>query len=82
MQVTRDDIVAAIRKAKVVEAPENLRPDLKLADQGIDSLGMFSVILAVQEQYGIEILDEDIEKIGTIDEMVEYVNASVSQTGQ
>jgi acyl carrier protein len=75
MHATRDDIIAAIRQAKVIDDPDKLRSDMKLTDQGIDSLGMFSVILAIQEKYGIEIRDEDIGQLNTIDEMIAYLNA-------
>lgn len=78
MQVTREDIIAAIQQAKVVEAPENLRSDVKLADQGIDSLGMFSVILSLQEKYGIEIPDPDIDRLNTIDALIDYLNTRVA----
>lgn len=74
MQVTREDIIVAIQQAKVVEAPENLRSDVKLADQGIDSLGMFNVILTLQEKYGIEIPDPDIDRLNSIDELISYLN--------
>jgi acyl carrier protein len=73
MQVTREDIIAIIRLAKVVESPENLRTDVKLTDQGIDSLGMFSIILALQEKYGIEIPDADIDMLKTINELMGYI---------
>jgi acyl carrier protein len=73
MQVTREDIVAVIRQVKVVDAPENLRTDVKLTDQGIDSLGMFSVILGLQEKHEIEIPDADIDMLNTIDELMSYI---------
>ena len=75
MEVTREDMIAAIRQAKVVNNPESLRSDIKLVDQGVDSLGIFSIVLVLQEKYGIEISDEDIDKIHTIDDMVGYLKA-------
>ncbi|WP_313698728.1 acyl carrier protein [Achromobacter sp.] len=78
MQVTQAEIVAAIRQADVVDCPEKLRPDLKLTDQGIDSLDMFSVILALQEKYGIEISDDDIDGLHSIDQMAAYINARLN----
>ncbi len=76
MQVTREDIDAAIQQAKVVNAPNSLRSDIKLTDQGIDSLGMFNVILVLQEKYAIEISDEDIDRLNTIEELIAYFNTS------
>jgi acyl carrier protein len=77
MQVTREDIIAAIQQAKVVDAPDSLRSDIKLTDQGIDSLGMFNVILVLQEKYAIEIPDPDIDRLNTIDELIAYLNTRV-----
>jgi len=78
MQVTREDIIQAIRAAKVSDAPESLRSDLKLTDQGIDSLGMFNVILVLQEKYAIEIPDPDVDRLNTIDELIAYLNTRVA----
>jgi len=78
MHVTRDDIVASIREAKVIENPESLRADIKLTDQGIDSLGMFNIILVLQEKHGIDIPDPDIDRLHTIDELTTYINGRLS----
>ena len=74
MKVVREDILAAIRQANVVADPGTLREDIKLGDQGIDSLGVFSVILALQEKYGIEIPDADVDKLDTIEMIVTYLH--------
>ena len=78
MQVKREDIIAAIQQAKVVEVPDSLRSDIKLTDQGVDSLGMFNVILVLQEKYEIEIPDPDIDRLNTIDELIAYLNMRVA----
>ena len=78
MQVTREDIIAAIQQAKVVDAADSLRSDIKLTDQGIDSLGMFNVILVLQEKYAIEIPDPDIDRLNTIDELIAYLNTRLA----
>lgn len=78
MQVTRKDIIAAIKQAKVVDAPDSLRSDMKLIEQGIDSLGMFNVILVLQEKYAIEIPDPDIDLLNTIDELIAYLNTRLA----
>ncbi|SDC54364.1 acyl carrier protein/NADH dehydrogenase (ubiquinone) 1 alpha/beta subcomplex 1 [Pseudomonas guariconensis] len=74
MQVTRDDIIGIIREAKVVESPEALRSDVSLTDQGIDSLGMFSVVLALQEKYAIEIPESDIDGLNSINDFIGYLS--------
>lgn len=78
MQVKREDIIVAIQQAKVVEVPDSLLSDIKLTDQGVDSLGMFNIILVLQEKYGIEIPDPDIDRLNTIDEIITYLNTRVA----
>ena len=44
-------------------------------DLGADSLDLFELTMALEDEYGIEIPSEDLEKIVTVDDVVEYVNA-------
>lgn len=44
-----------------------------LEDLGADSLEVVELIIAIEEEYGIEIPDEDIEKIITVGDAVEYI---------
>lgn len=74
MIIAREDIVAVIRKANVVSDPDKLRDDITLADQGIDSLGIFNVILLLQEKYEVEIPDEDMDSLANISTIVNYLN--------
>lgn len=74
MRVTREDVIAAVREAKVVSDPEKLRDDIKLADQGIDSLGVFNILLVLGEKYGIEIPDSDVDQLTSINVITDYLN--------
>lgn len=42
-------------------------------DLGVDSLDLFQMVMAVEEEYDIEIPSEDIENISTVGEFVEYL---------
>ena len=44
-------------------------------DLGADSLDLFELTMALEDEYGIEIPAEDLEKIVTVGDVVEYVNA-------
>ncbi len=74
MKVERQDIIAAVRDAKVVSDPDKLRDEVKLSDQGIDSLGVFNILLVLGEKYGIEIPDSDVDQLTTIAVMIDYLN--------
>ena len=74
MKVVREDIIAAVRDAKVVSDPDKLRDEIKLSDQGIDSLGVFNILLVLGEKYGIEIPDSDVDQLTTVAVMVDYLN--------
>jgi acyl carrier protein len=42
---------------------------------GADSLDIVELIMALEEEYEIEIPDEDVEKIATVGDVVEYIKA-------
>jgi acyl carrier protein len=44
-------------------------------DLGADSLDIVELIMALEEEYDIEIPDEDVEKMATVGDVVEYIKA-------
>ncbi len=44
-------------------------------DLGADSLDTVELIMAFEEEFGIEIPDTDAEKIKTVQDVVNYINA-------
>ena len=44
-------------------------------DLGADSLDQVELIMAFEEEFGIEIPDEDAEKISRVKEAVEYIES-------
>jgi len=44
-----------------------------LEQLGADSLDMVEIIMKLEEQFGIEIDDEEAESLGTLDQVVDYV---------
>jgi acyl carrier protein len=47
-------------------------------DLGADSLDTIELVMAFEEAFGIEIPDEDAEKIKTVQDAIEYVEAHVN----
>lgn len=52
-----------------------LTPDADLRDIGADSLDMMNILLAVQEEYGLEIPDEKIEDLSSVSDICDFVNS-------
>jgi len=46
-----------------------------IEDLGADSLDTVELVMAFEEEFGIEIPDEDAEKIVTVKDAVEYIKA-------
>jgi acyl carrier protein len=42
-------------------------------DLGADSLDIVELIMALEEEFGLEIPDEEAEKISTVNDAVEYI---------
>ena len=42
-------------------------------DLGADSLDLFELVMAFEEEYGIEIPSEDLEQITTVGAVIEYM---------
>ena len=43
-------------------------------DLGADSLDTVELVMALEEEFGIEIPDEDAEKIATVAHAIDYIN--------
>lgn len=58
---------------------EQVTPQAKFVeDLGADSLDTVELVMAFEEEFDIEIPDEDAEKIRTVAEAIEYIKQKVS----
>lgn len=46
-------------------------------DLGVDSLDIFEIAMELEEEFNLEISNEDLEGIKTIGDLVEYINSKV-----
>ncbi len=47
-------------------------------DLGADSLDTVELVMALEEEFGTEIPDEDAEKIKTVQDIMDYIQSKIS----
>lgn len=59
---------------------EEIKPESSFIDDlGADSLDTVEVVMALEEEFGIEIPDEDAEKITKVGEAIKYIEEKMSK---
>lgn len=59
---------------------EQVKPEASFIDDlGADSLDLVELVMAMEEAFGMEISDEEAEKLRTVKDVIEYVK---SKTGE
>lgn len=51
-----------------------------IEDLGADSLDVVELVMALEEEFGISIADEDAEKIVTVGDAVKYIESHAGDT--
>jgi len=60
-----------------VGLPEDVvkdEPDLTFEEMGLDSRARVEIQLAMEQEYGFAVADEDAERIANVGEAISYVN--------
>lgn len=77
--MTRDDILVKVKEITVsqlgVDESEVHDDTSFIDDLGADSLDIVELVMALEEEFGIEIPDEDAEKITNVSEGVDYIES-------
>ena len=56
-------------------APETIRPEQEVVkDLGADSLDVVELMMALEDEHGITLPEEDIEKVKTVQDIVDIMN--------
>jgi acyl carrier protein len=73
------DIEAKVKKiiSEQLGVPEaDVKPEASFVnDLGADSLDTVELVMALEEEFGVEIPDEDAEKIASVQNAIEYIKA-------
>lgn len=48
-------------------------------DLGADSLDIVEFIMAIEDEYDIQVADEEVEKVETVGDVVEYIETLVDE---
>lgn len=59
--------------------PEEVTEQAKFVDDlGADSLDTVELVMALEEEYGVEIPDEDAEKLTTVGDAIKYIDEKLA----
>jgi len=73
IQETANKIISIIAEKLHVDA-STINAQSTLQDLGADSLDMVDIIMKVEEEFGIEINDEDAEGLHNVQDVIDYVH--------
>ncbi|MEC7523100.1 MAG: acyl carrier protein [Myxococcota bacterium] len=75
---TADKVKEIISQQLDVDVGQIKEESAFIEDLGADSLAIVELVLAFEEQFEIEIPDEDTEKIRTVGDAVSYIKSRTS----
>ena len=72
--------VRAIIAEQLGVKPEQVTPQASFIDDlGADSLDTVELVMALEEEFGVEIPDEEAEKLVTVGDAVKYIEDKAGQ---
>jgi acyl carrier protein len=81
MGMAVSDKVRSIIAEQLGVKKEEVTDDAKFIDDlGADSLDTVELVMALEEEFGIEIPDEDAEKMVTVNEAIKYIEDKSKQS--
>jgi acyl carrier protein len=60
------------------EERENVTPQARFEDLDVDSLDLVELAQIVEDEYGVEIADSDLDKIETVSDVIDLITARLA----
>jgi acyl carrier protein len=73
-EVLRKTVARILRKENIT-----LNPETSFKEIGADSLDIVQVMVALEEEFDIELVDEEMKELGSLGEFMDYVKNKVSE---
>ncbi len=73
-ETLRKIVAKIIRKEDVV-----LDPNTSFKDLGADSLDIVQIMVAIEEAYDIELVDEELKAVGNLGGFIDYIKKKVAE---
>ena len=77
-EAVSDRVRAVIAEQLGVKVEEVTDTASFIEDLGADSLDTVELVMALEEEFGIEIPDEDAEKMGRVGEAIKYIESKTA----
>lgn len=61
---------------------EDIKPNTELRELTLDSLDWVEIIIALEDEFGIDVPDDDFDKLITIQDIADYFNNNTFQAEQ
>lgn len=75
MSDVRAKVIATIFDITKPEKPDLANHDAPLLAGALDSLDFASTLMALEDEFGFALADEDTEQLGTINKLVAFIEA-------
>ncbi len=60
--------------------PEAVVPEAKFIDDlGVSSMDLWELVLVMEDEFDLEVPDEDLEKIVTIQDAIEFIESQIGK---